>query len=128
MLNFPNQNEEKKALSRGTNQVYELEDLGIIRSEPQKIDGEMQMCIAPNIEKVEEWLDNRTVDGNKLTKKQGETIDQFVYFLFVAMSQNGDEKTNIFAKRMNNPQFLKWKNKQARKYHWKFSALSFINS
>ena len=128
MLKFPSQKAEKQATSNGMNKVYELEDIGIIRNEPQKIDGEMQMCIAPNIEKVEEWLDNRTVDGNKLTKKQGETIDQFVYFLFVAMSQNGDEKTNIFAKRMNNPQFLKWKNKQARKYHWKFGALSFSYS
>ena len=128
MLKFPSQKAEKQATSNGMNKVYELEDIGIIRNEPQKIDGEMQMCIAPNIEKVEEWLDKRTVDGNKLTKKQGETIDQFVYFLFVAMSQNGDEKTNIFAKRMNNPQFVKWINKQARKYHWKFGALSFSYS
>ena len=128
MLKFPSQKAEKQATSNGMNKVYELEDIGIIRNEPQKIDGEMQMCIAPNNEKVEEWLDNRTVDGNKLTKKQGETIDQFVYFLYVAMSQNSDEKTNIFAKRMNNPQFVKWIKKQARKYHWKFGALSFSYS
>ena len=128
MLKFPSQKAEKQATSNGMNKVYELEDIGIIRNEPQKIDGEMQMCIAPNIEKVEEWLDKRTVDGNKLTKKQGETIDQFIYFLYVAMSQNSDEKTNIFAKRMNNPQFVKWINKQARKYHWKFGALSFSYS
>lgn len=128
MLKFPNQNEEKQAVSRGMDKVYELEDIGIIRNEPQKVDGEMQMCVAPNMEKIEEWLDNRTVDGKKLTKKQGETIDQFVYLLFVAMNKNGDERMNIFAKRMTNPQFIKWKDKQARKYHWKFAALSFINS
>ena len=128
MLKFPSQKAEKQTTSHGMNKVYELEDIGIIRNEPQKVDGEMQMCIAPNMEKIEEWLDNRTVDGKKLTKKQGETIDQFVYFLFVSMQQNGDERINIFIKRMDNPQFVKWKNKQARKYHWKFAALSFINS
>ena len=128
MLKFPNQKEEKQAVSRGMNKVYELEDLGIIRNEPQKIDGEMQMCVAPNFEKIEEWLDKRTVDGKKLTKKQGETVDQFVYFIFVATTQNSEKITDVFAKRMNDPQFIKWKNKQARKYHWKFSALSFINS
>ena len=128
MLKFLNQHEEKQTVSRGMNQVYELEDLGIIRSEPQKINGEMQMCIAPNFEKIDEWLDKRTVDGKKLTKKQGEIINQFVYFMFVATTKNSGIKTDVFSKRMNDPQFIKWKNKQARKYHWKFSALSFINS
>ncbi len=128
MLKFPNQKEEKQAVSRGTNQVYELEDLGIIRSEPQKVDGEMQMCITPNFKKIDEWLDTRTIDGKKLTKKQGVIIDQFVYFVLVATTQNSGIITDVFSKRMNDPQFIKWKNKQARKYHWKFAAMSFINS
>ena len=128
MVKFPSQKAEKQANSYGMNKVYELEDIGIIRNEPQKVDGEMQMCIAPNFEKIDEWLNNRTIDGKKLTKKQGETVDQFVYFVFVATTQDSDKITNVFEKRMNDPQFIKWKDKQARKYHWKFSALSFVNS
>ena len=128
MLKLPSQKAEQQTVSHGMNKVYELEDIGIIQNIPQKVNGEMQMCVSPNMEKIEEWLDNRTVDGKKLTKKQGETIDQFVYFLFVSMQRNGDERVNVFIKRMDNPQFVKWKNKQARKYHWKFAALSLINS
>lgn len=123
MLKFPNQNEEKQKVSRGMNKVYELEDLGIVMSEPQKLDGEMQMCIAPNFEKIAEWLDKRTVDGQKLTKKQGETINQFIYLIFVAETKNGSQISDVFAKRMNDPQFIKWKDKQARKYHWKLAVL-----
>ena len=126
MVKFPNEKEEKQVSSYGMSKVYELEDMGIIRNEPIKVNEEMQMCAIPNLEKIEEWPDNRTVNGNKLTKKQGETIDQFVYFLFVAIQQNNDERINIFLKRMDNPQFRKWKDKQAGKYHRKFSALALM--
>ena len=108
-------------MDRGMKKVYELEELGIITQEPIKAFGEMQMCAKPNIERMEEWLDNRTIDGKKMTKKQGEMIDEFVYLCMFTKTVEG-EILGIFKNRMNDPKFLKWQKKQARKYLLKFQC------
>lgn len=129
MIDFPNKKEEEFATRRRTDKLYQLEDLGLIEFTPQKFGTEMEMAFSFKSEKLEEWLDNRTIGGKKLPKKQSLLVDDVIFTMFFMLRETGNKEIddaflNIFKKRLGNPKFKKYFDKNLGKV-WRERGIIF---
>lgn len=117
MANFPSENQWNQ---RGLDLAYQLEDIGILEFSPSKVEGEMQMCIKPNIDYCREWIISRTINGEKLTKKKTALVDRFIFVFMTSnlVDENGNKIDFLrdTLKIEQTPQLLKWYKKQREKY------------
>lgn len=101
---------------------YVLEHFGLIEISPDKFDDKIQMAMSLNFNKIEEWLDFRTVEGNKIPKKQAAIIDEILLFCYhVSINDDSLNKPEnrlipIISTRLQDPHFAKFADKTLQKF------------